>query len=297
MDGFLVVDKPSGVTSFDVIRRLRGALATRQIGHAGTLDPAATGVMVLGLGRATRLLDSIRTEPKVYTFEVRFGSATDTLDHTGTVTQTHATLIDRAAIETVLGRFTGAIQQSPPRFSAVKIGGKRAYSRARNNEQFETRPREVTIHELSMSGFDEAAQRATMRVSCSSGTYVRTLAADIATAAGSCAHAAHIRRLAAGAFTLERAMALDATPDELVRAILPPSAVLDPAVCVRLSLEHLRELSYGRSIRLDHDGPGGVLVGLTAEGEVAALLEPADGGLYHPSRVLLTSADPSEARR
>ncbi len=199
-DGFAVVDKEAGWTSHDVVARARKLLGTRKVGHAGTLDPPATGVLVLGVGRGTRLLRFITELPKTYEATLQLGVETTTLDAEGEVTARHdMTGVDLAALEEAAAGFVGDIEQIPPMVSAVKVGGRRLHELARAGEVVERAPRPVTIHELSVEPTDRPDVFG-LRVRCSSGTYIRTLAADLGTALGGGAHLLTLRRTAVGPF-------------------------------------------------------------------------------------------------
>lgn len=289
MDGFIGIDKPAGITSFDVIRRLRAIVHERRMGHAGTLDPTATGVLVVAVGRATRLLPYLPTEPKRYEFDIQFGAETDTLDETGEVIREDGTIPDRAQLEQVLKTFVGTIEQSPPRFSAVKVDGVRAYRRARNKETFETRPRSVRIDETVLLEYDQTQGRARCRVVCSGGTYVRALARDIAATLGTCSHSRAIRRLAVGRFTLEQAAPLESTPETLRNAVLPFRQAFDGCPQPRLERELVLELTYGRPVALDIDCGAQPVIAYTKTDDLAAVLQRRDDGRYHPVRVFISA--------
>ncbi|HRW39594.1 MAG TPA: tRNA pseudouridine(55) synthase TruB, partial [Aquihabitans sp.] len=189
-DGLVVVDKPAGWTSHDVVAKSRGLLGTRKVGHAGTLDPDATGVLLLGVGRATKLLRYLSPLGKAYVGEVVLGVETSTLDAAGEVTATHdmaGTTLDD--VRRAAGAFVGDIEQIPPMVSAVKVGGKRLHELARQGIEVERQPRPVTVHTLDvLPGPEGEPLVVTIAVSCSSGTYVRTLAADLGAALGGGAH-------------------------------------------------------------------------------------------------------------
>lgn len=208
--GLCIVDKPSGVTSHDVVGMLRKRFHERRVGHAGTLDPDATGVLVVGVGMATKLLRFVETTTKRYTGEVVLGVETSTLDAAGDVVATHdmsgVTVADaRRAVEEHL---LGDIEQVPPMVSAIKIDGRRLHELAREGVEVERPPRPVTVHAFSVDPTDEPAVFA-IEVACSSGTYVRTLAADLGTHLGGGAHLRNLRRTAVGEFTLDEAAAPD----------------------------------------------------------------------------------------
>jgi tRNA pseudouridine55 synthase len=211
VDGFLVVDKPAGITSHDVVARVRRALGTRRVGHAGTLDPPATGVLLIGVGRATRLLRFCEAHDKTYEADVVFGLTTTTQDADGApVSERDAGGLTAAAVAAALEGFRGPIDQVPPMVSAVKVGGERLYKAARRGEEVERRARTVTIHALDLLAFEPGPRaRARLRVRCSKGTYVRTLAHDLGEALGTGAHVASLRRTAIGPFTEAEAGRLD----------------------------------------------------------------------------------------
>ncbi len=224
-DGLLLVDKPAGVTSHDVVNAARRALGEKRIGHGGTLDPFATGLLVLLVGRATRLLQWVHDEPKVYDAVVRFGAETDTEDLAGQVTRA-ATLPSRAALEAAVPALLGDVDQVPPAYSAKHVDGRRAYELAREGREVVLTPVRVRIESIVLSmveGSVDAVQACRMRVTCGGGTYVRSIARDLARAAGSAAHLTALRRERAGVFTLARAI-----PLERLRAGDP--VVLAPAV-------------------------------------------------------------------
>ena len=202
MDGILVVDKPAGMTSHDAVSIVRRALDQRRIGHAGTLDPDATGVLLLGVGRATRLMRFIEVYDKEYVADVVFGTETTTQDASGdTVAEADASALEAEMVERAAADFVGEIEQVPPMMSAVKVGGERLYRKARRGEDVERPARRVTIHELTVEAFTPGERaRARLRVRCSRGTYVRTLAHDLGRVLGVGAHVAALRRVRIGPF-------------------------------------------------------------------------------------------------
>ena len=203
--GVAVVDKEAGWTSHDVVARARKLLGTRRVGHSGTLDPDATGVLVLGVGRATRLLRFITTLPKSYTAQIVLGTETSTLDASGEVTVVHdMSLIGADDVRCAAAGLVGQLQQIPPMVSAVRVGGRRLHEIAREGGEVDRIPRPVTVHHFEVAATaDPAVYEAS--VSCSSGTYVRVLAADLGTALGGGAHLRDLRRVAVGSFTLDEA--------------------------------------------------------------------------------------------
>ena len=207
--GVAVVDKEAGWTSHDVVARARKLLGTRRVGHSGTLDPDATGVLVLGVGRATRLLRFITTLPKSYTARIVLGTETSTLDASGEITVVHdMSLIGADDVRRAAAGLVGELQQIPPMVSAVRVGGRRLHEIAREGGEVDRAPRPVTVHHFEVAATaDPAVYEAS--VSCSSGTYVRALAADLGTALGGGAHLRDLRRVAVGSFTVDEARPVD----------------------------------------------------------------------------------------
>ena len=222
MNGIVIVDKPQGWTSQDVTARLRRVFNTRRIGHGGTLDPMATGVLPVFVGRATRGVEFFEHAEKVYETVLRPGITTDTEDITGTVlTQTDAT-ITADMVEAVLPQFRGEILQIPPMYSALKINGQKLCDLARKGREVERQPRPITIHELTLLGVDEEGIR--LRVRCSKGTYIRTLCKDIGQALGCGGCMAALRRVQAGEYTIEESVPLEvlletAEPGQYLRPV------------------------------------------------------------------------------
>jgi len=207
--GVAIVDKEAGWTSHDVVARARKLLDTRRVGHSGTLDPDATGVLVLGVGRATRLLRFITALPKSYTARIVLGTETSTLDASGEITAVHdMSLIGAGDVRRAAAGLVGELQQIPPMVSAVRVGGRRLYEIAREGGEVDRAPRPVTVHHFEVAATaDPAVYEAS--VSCSSGTYVRVLAADLGTALGGGAHLRDLRRVAVGSFTVDEARPVD----------------------------------------------------------------------------------------
>jgi len=245
-DGLVVVDKPGAHTSHDVVARMRKLYGQRRVGHAGTLDPDATGVLLVGLGRATRLLRYLQDAGKSYRARMVFGVATDTLDASGAVLERAEMRLEQSQVEQAARAFVGDVEQIPPMVSAIKVDGRKLYELARKGETVERAPRRVRIDALVVEDFIAGAYpEATIRVDCSSGTYVRTLVADLGTALGGCAHLAQLQRLRVGSFGIAEAR----TPDEI--AADPAGAVLSPAAALRdlpvvvVAGEQLRAVSHG----------------------------------------------------
>ncbi len=280
VDGVLVCDKPAGMTSHDVVARIRRLAGQRRIGHGGTLDPPATGVLVVALGRVTRLLPFLPMEPKRYLATIAFGSETDTLDAAGTVTATaRAEQIDEEGVAAALTRLTGAQQQVPPVVAAVKLGGERLYAKARRGETVDRAARPITVHALDLRGFQGGpAPLATVAVTCSGGTYVRVLAADLGRALGSLAHLASLRRTAVGPFTEQTAHALDELEGAALEQLLlsPAAAMASGAAAVRaLSDQEAAALATGQS--LDPTGLGEPVAAIAPDGRLVAVIQDAAG--------------------
>jgi tRNA pseudouridine55 synthase len=279
VDGVLVCDKAAGMTSHDVVARVRRLAGQRRVGHGGTLDPPATGVLVLALGRATRLLPFLPTEPKRYLATVAFGAETDTLDAAGTVTATaDADAVDEAALRAAMAGFVGPQEQVPPMVSAIKVGGERLYAKARRGEQVERAPRPIVVHALELLGFS-AGERplATVEVVCSGGTYVRSLAADLGRAVGTLAHLAGLRRTAVGRFTEDQAHRLEDLAEEgkLAAAVLEPAAAMDPAAVRALTPAEASALATGRT--LDPTGRGDPVAAVGPDGRLVAVIQDSAG--------------------
>lgn len=209
MNGIIILDKPSGFTSFDAVAVMRGLSHQKKIGHTGTLDPMATGVLPVLLGKAAKALNFLPDTDKEYQAAFRLGERRDTGDITGEVVETNAAPVALEALESVLPRFRGEISQVPPMYSAVSVGGKRLYELARKGVEVDRPARQVTISALELLSYDPETREGTLRVSCSKGTYIRTLIEDLAQAAGSCGTMTALRRTRACGFTLEDARSLE----------------------------------------------------------------------------------------
>jgi tRNA pseudouridine55 synthase len=263
-DGVLVIDKPAGMTSHDVVDRVRKLFGTKRVGHAGTLDPDATGVLVLGLGRATRLLAYAQAGPKTYLATAFLGVTTSSLDASGSVTSEAPVDVEPAGLEDACARFVGAIEQIPPMVSAVKVGGERLYEKARRGETVERAPRRVTVHELEVVDF--RSPEVDLRIRCSTGTYVRTLIADIGDALGCGAHTTKLRRTEAGGFSIEDAVDLETLGTTHLR---PVTAAVQQLGSLEVDDETATRISHGQRLAL----PGPLEV---AEDEAIALVHGAD---------------------
>lgn len=269
--GFAVVDKALEWTSHDVVAKARGVLGTRKVGHSGTLDPGATGILVLGVGRATKLLRFVTAMPKTYVAEVLLGVETDSLDADGEVTATHdmshVTIDD---VQAVLDPFRGDIEQIPPMVSAIKVDGKRLHQLAREGIEIERKPRPVTIHRLEVSEIDGDPTAFRMEVDCSSGTYIRTLGADIGTALGGGASLRALRRTAVGSFNESMS-----NPVESV-GLTDVQSGLAVYPSIEVDAEQATAVAHGRAVRSEQvEGAGPWLI--THDGELIAVNERIDG--------------------
>jgi tRNA pseudouridine55 synthase len=284
LDGVLVCDKPAGMTSHDVVARVRRLAGQRRVGHGGTLDPPATGVLVVALGRATRLLPFLPMEPKRYLAGIAFGAQTDTLDAAGAVVATAPVDgVAREALRAALGRLTGPIEQVPPMVSAVKQGGERLYLKARRGETVERAPRPVTVYALELLDFQPGPPpAATVAVICSGGTYVRVLAADLGQALGSLAHLVSLRRTAVGAFTEAEAHPLGelearvrATDGALQEAMIDPAAAMRSVWTRSLNEVEAAALATGQS--LEATGRGEPVAAVGPDGRLVAVIQDGAG--------------------
>lgn len=256
VDGFLLVDKPGGWTSHDVVARTRRLVDARKVGHAGTLDPMATGLLVLGLGRATRLMRFVQALPKEYLAEVAFGVGTTTLDAEGDEIWREPMPITRAELDGVVPRFVGEVEQVPPMVSAKKMDGQRLHELARAGEVVEREPRSVEVHELAVLSFEPGEfPNSKIRVVCGSGTYVRVLADDIAVVLGGRAHLTALRRLRNGSMSVEAAHSLNeieaaATDGHLEDLMLSPVDGLTDLDAVEVTGDEAIRAGHGSSIPL-----------------------------------------------
>jgi tRNA pseudouridine55 synthase len=275
-DGIVVVDKPAGWTSHDVVARMRRLAHTRKVGHAGTLDPMATGVLLIGVGKATRLLGHLALTEKGYDGTIRLGATTNTDDAEGEIlTTTTADGITDAAIAAAVAPLTGPIQQVPPQVSAIKVDGQRAYKRARAGEDVAMAPRPVTVHELSVLAVRREAGvvDVDVRVRCSSGTYIRSLARDLGEALGVGGHLAALRRTAVGAFDLTQARTLDELAEECT---VVPLADVVAATFPRRDVDAATAAAVAHGGRLSPSAGEGP-VGVFGPDGLLALFENRDG--------------------
>lgn len=265
----MLVDKPSGVTSHDVVDMVRRSLRTRKVGHAGTLDPMATGLLILGVGRATRLLRYLGDLSKSYAATGRLGEETDTLDADGQIVRSASVDVSRAEIEGACAALVGDSLQTPPAYSAVKVGGRKLYQAARKGDALEAPARRIRVDAFEVSAFD--GRDVEVRIACSGGTYVRVLVADVGRALGCGAHLVRLRRTAIGPFRVE-----DARPAD-VGEPLPIERAIEHLPSVHLDAEEARAASHGRLLgpaAIDGPyavfGPDGALKGIYRDAGASA---------------------------
>jgi tRNA pseudouridine55 synthase len=296
ISGLLLIDKPAGITSFAVVRRVRKALQVKKVGHLGTLDPFATGLLPLALGEATKLTQFLLDEPKTYLATLRLGMETDTQDLTGQITAESDYLPSLEEVYRAACSFVGEIDQVPPMYSAVHHQGERLYKLARRGETVEAAPRKVMIHRLEIE--DVALPRVTLKVECSKGTYIRTLAHDLGRALGCGAHLVGLTRLAVGPFRLEEALPLDVieqtvAPEHLQQRLIPLVRCLPGLKAVRVDGFQARRLAQGRTLPwLEPDPAAGETVRVVAEDSlvaVATVREQGEGQVLAPVRVFHSS--------
>ncbi len=282
MDGVVVIDKAEGWTSHDVVAKFRGVAKIRRVGHLGTLDPMATGVLPLAVGVATRLAKFYTKAEKLYEGGVRFGFATDTYDRTGEPRSEPASFtLTLERLEDALAAFRGTVMQMPPQYSAKKVGGITAYKAARQNIEIELQPVEVTISELSILAFD--GTRADLRIRCSGGTYIRSIAHDLGQALGCGAHLDSLRRLASGEFTIEHAKPLDGIHP--ASALIPLELLVPQFASFMADTQTAAYIRQGRYFTAPgHDGEH--IRALSETGRLIAICDRTGTELYHPSVVL-----------
>lgn len=300
MRGFINVDKPRGITSFEVVRRIRRAARTKKVGHAGTLDPNATGVLPIAVGEATRLVDELVGARKRYAAEILFGVETDTYDPEGDVVdERDASALDEPRVREALAGFLGEQMQIPPAYSAVKRAGVPAYRAARRGDPLTLDARPVTVYALDVLAFDHshpARPVLHLDVQCGKGFYVRSLAHDLGALLGAGAHLAGLRRTQVGPFLVADAIPLDEAvarlqADEGTSIVLPPDAVLGDWPAVTLTAEQTVRTRQGLDVSLAASGYVASLGqrrarAYTPDGTLIALLEPSSVlGAWHPYRV------------
>ena len=275
MNGIVIVDKPAGWTSQDVVSKLRGVLQTRRIGHGGTLDPMATGVLPVFVGRGTRAVEFFEHAEKTYEAVLQLGITTDTEDTTGAVLTRSEVNVTQAELEAALAGFRGDIQQIPPMYSALKVNGQKLYQLARKGKEVERQPRTVTIHALDCLSF--AGDTATLRIACSKGTYIRTLCKDIGAALGCGGCMKELRRVAAGAYTIAEAVPLQTLieSDDPAQYLRPVDSMFTQHPAVTLTPKQALRCRNGNSFSIAL--PDGAYRAYSETGEFLMLAQVTDG--------------------
>ncbi|RME61790.1 MAG: tRNA pseudouridine(55) synthase TruB [Alphaproteobacteria bacterium] len=287
IDGWINLDKPAGMTSAHAVAKVKRLLDAAKVGHGGTLDPMATGVLPIALGAATKLLPYVVDREKVYDFTIRWGEDRDTDDAEGAVTDTSPKRPSLAAIDAALPAFTGDILQVPPAYSAVKVAGQRAYDLARAGAAVALAPRPVRVMAFARRDGHDGGETTSFRVRCGKGTYVRALARDLAHRLGTCGHVAALTRVAVGPFALKQAISLESLAELGHKAprdslIAPLTAALDDIPAIAVTAAEARRLRSGGTIR--HLGLADSLYGLLHDGQLVALARVGDG-VVEPVRV------------
>ncbi|MEN6408683.1 MAG: tRNA pseudouridine(55) synthase TruB [Anaerolineaceae bacterium] len=291
ISGVLVVDKPVGLTSHDVVQIIRKGTNIRRAGHTGTLDPRASGVLVVLIGPAVRLSEYVSASDKRYQAILQLGTTTDTYDADGRVLSSSPVNITEAQFEEALSKFVGEIEQVPPPYSAIKVQGRRAYDMARNGEEVDLAPRKIQVYNLEL--LEWAPPEAVIDVYCSSGTYVRSLAHDLGETLGCGAHLVGLRRTKSGRFTLRDAVPLRKLREAFeagnwYQYLIPAAEALSDWIAVELSVEQVDMVRHGHRVPAA-EGDTGWARGISEQGELVALLEiDAETHEWQPRKVFFS---------
>ena len=302
VNGLLLLNKPAGMTSNQALQRVKRLLRAKKAGHTGSLDPAATGMLPLCFGEATKICAFLLDADKTYRVTAKLGEATDTGDADGQVVDSaDVPLLDAEAWQAILNRFAGEIEQVPPMYSALKKDGKRLYELARKGEVVEREPRPVTVHAIEL--LESAGRRLVFRVTCSKGTYVRTLVEDIASAAGTVAHTAKLHRESVGAFRAEDMLDLHGAeaaasddPEGLRARLIPADKALAGWPACRVSEDDADRFSGGQVVDCDSADTGLARV-YAASGRFLGIGDQGGDGTVAPKRIFLTDTAAENARR
>ncbi len=288
--GFLNLDKPLHLTSHDVVarvrRRYRSLTGSKKVGHAGTLDPLASGVLVLCLGKSTRLSDFVMRGTKVYRGQVRLGIETTTYDaggpEVGSGQSTDHITLDLVARQ--LKQFIGEVQQIPPMYSAIKVKGQKLYELARQGKSIQREPRLVNIHSIDILAWDNP--RLELEIHCSAGTYIRSLAHDLGQALGTGAHLSALQRIASGRFKIDSSISLEwvLSDDDFLQEIVPPRAALADEISIVLSAADIQQIGHGRAISRQQDLDAEYIFAFAADNRLVAILKP-QGDIWKPHKV------------
>ena len=291
LSGVLNINKPKGLTSHDVVSRMRRISGQRRVGHAGTLDPMATGVLLLCLGQATRVCEYLMADRKVYRAAVRLGISTDTHDSEGQIVdQADCGHITRQQVEGILAEMVGSLEQVPPMYSAIKHQGTPLYRLARRGEIVHRKPRRVVIHALEL--LDWSPPQLEARIDCSKGTYIRSWARDLGQRLGCGAHVTSLTRLASGRFKLSDALTLEqieqaAKQGELAQLLLPLDAALQSFPAVTVGHDLASRIRFGQRVQLPDAPQGRLLRAYATDGGLLALLRSNADGEWQPHKVFM----------
>ena len=295
MDGIINIKKEAGMTSHDVVFKLRKILGTKKIGHGGTLDPDVVGVLPIAVGKATRMVEFMQDEGKVYEGEITLGYSTTTEDASGEVVAETPVLspLDEKLVDEAIASLTGPITQIPPMYSAVKVNGRKLYEYARAGEEVERPVRQVTIYDFTRTsdiGYEEGLARFRFRVKCSKGTYIRTLSVDLGEKLGYAAHMSHLTRTSAAGLSLEDALTLEEVAEKVSQGDLsflhPLEIGIGDLEKVELTVEEVGEVQVGRFIPVESDSKE---LAAFYQGKLVAILEKREE-LYKPRKVFLTES-------
>ena len=289
INGWIVLDKPKDISSNQALRKIQYLLCAKKAGHIGTLDPFATGVLPLAFGEATKLIPYLEGTEKTYEFTLKFGEATSTDDTEGEIIKTSQIIPKEEDIKKILPQFIGEISQIPPKYSAIHINGSRAYDLARRGEEFEIPSRQVTIKELTLLAYNSEQQTADFRVTCSKGTYVRTLGHDIAKTLNTCGHLTALRRTKNGFFDLSHTILLDNLKNMLYKSagvspLLPVETFLCDITVIALTKEEMLKLKSGQVIDSERFNLKEEIAAACFENKLIALISVKDNNLK-PIRV------------
>ena len=297
ISGVLVVDKPVGMTSHDVVQAIRNGTGLRRAGHTGTLDPRASGVLVILVGPAVRLSEYVSASDKRYQAIIRMGSTTDTFDADGRFTRAEQPInVTEKQFEETLKTFIGEIEQTPPPYSAVKVQGRKAYEMARQGEPVDLAPRKITVHHLEV--LEWAPPEVVVDVHCSSGTYVRSLANDLGEKLGTGAYLVGLRRTKSGRFSLRDAVPLRKLQESFnagdwYQYLIPAAEALGDWPAVELNPDDVEGIRHGHRVKAGPDAQPGMVRGVSTQGELVALMELVTGednvSAWQPRKVFFTS--------
>ena len=286
--GWILIDKPSGITSTKVVYAVRKLLGQKKIGHAGTLDPFATGILPIAVGSATRTIEYLVGQSKKYIFTIKFGEQRETGDIEGKVIKTCEYMPSKNELESVIKFFIGEIDQTPHKFSAIKVNGKRAHAIARMGGQVKLKSRKITIHDLKILNFNKNSKETTLMVMCSKGTYVRSLVEDLAKKAGSLGFTKSLRRTEVGKFTEKDIISLANFEkmihnNELKNYLMSVDIVLDDIPVLKVSKEQAEKISFGQSISVVQQTISGIMQAKYLN-ELIAMGEVSDN-FFKPTKV------------